>query len=92
MAADPSVLKRRIYNLAGLSFSAGELAAEIKKHVPDFECTFNPDFRQKIADTWPKSLNDSSNSEWGWSFKQTLPELVTKIFTDIAEAKKSQAK
>lgn len=45
MGADNSKLSRRIYNLAGLSFSAGELAEEIKKRIPDFECTFKPDFR-----------------------------------------------
>jgi hypothetical protein len=69
--------------LAGLSFSAGELAEEIKRHVPDFQCTFEPDFRQAIADTWPKRISEESSKDWGWNFTQTLPQLVDKVFADI---------
>jgi len=55
------------FNVAAMSFSAGELAAEIKKHIPEFECTFEPDYRQKIADTWPSSIDDSAaREEWDW--------------------------
>src|SRR5512136_709851 len=61
MEADPSKVKRHdSYNVAGMSFSAGELAAEIKKHIPEFKCDYKPDFRQKIADSWPMSLADSA--------------------------------
>ena len=83
---DNAKLTRRIYNLGGLSYSAGDLAREIKRHIPEFECTFKPDERQAIADTWPKVLNDSSNKDWGWNFTQTLPQLVDKIFADINAA------
>jgi len=76
--------------LAGLSFSAGELAAEIKRHVPDFECTFKPDFRQAIANTWPKTLNEESNKDWGWQFKQTLGQMTDKIFSDIKASKAAE--
>jgi nucleoside-diphosphate-sugar epimerase len=55
------------FNLAAMSFSAGELAAEIKKHIPEFECTYEPDSRQAIADSWPRSIDDSAaREEWGW--------------------------
>ena len=91
MGADEKKFTRRTYNLAGLSFSAGELAKEIKKHVPEFECTFKPDFRQAIADTWPKLCQEGCNKEWGWNFTQTLPQLVEKIFGDIKEAAKPKA-
>ncbi|MBN1433360.1 hypothetical protein JW921_01280, partial [Candidatus Fermentibacterales bacterium] len=50
-----------------LSFTAGELAASISAHVPGFEVTYEPDFRQAIADTWPSSVDDSAaREEWGW--------------------------
>jgi nucleoside-diphosphate-sugar epimerase len=68
MEADLSNLKHHAdYNLAAMSFSAGELAAEIKKHIPEFKCEYKPDFRQEIADSWPKSIDDSAaRKEWRW--------------------------
>jgi len=55
------------FNLSGMSFSAGELASEIQKHLEGFTVEYQPDYRQKIADTWPKSIDDSaSREEWGW--------------------------
>jgi nucleoside-diphosphate-sugar epimerase len=55
------------FNLGAMSFSAGELAAEIKKHIPKFEVVYEPDFRQAIADSWPRSVDDScARKEWGW--------------------------
>jgi nucleoside-diphosphate-sugar epimerase len=68
LEADPSKLKRHVYNVTGMSFSAGELASEIKNHIPEFKITYKPDFRQEIADSWPKSIDDSSaRQEWGWN-------------------------
>jgi len=68
MEADSANIKcRTSYNLAAISFSAGQLAAEIKKHVPGFRCEYKPDFRQKIADSWPMTIDDSvARREWGW--------------------------
>ena len=68
MQTDPSRVKRHdSYNVAGMSFSAGELAAEVRKHVPGFKCEYKPDFRQKIADSWPMSIDDSvARRDWGW--------------------------
>jgi nucleoside-diphosphate-sugar epimerase len=55
------------FNLASMTFSAGELAAAIKRHVPEFGCTYEPDFRQAIADSWPCSIDDTAaREEWGW--------------------------
>ena len=55
------------FNVGAMSFSAGELAAAIKKHIPEFTCAYQPDFRQQIADSWPMSLDDSAaREEWGW--------------------------
>jgi nucleoside-diphosphate-sugar epimerase len=68
MDADFSKLKHHSdFNVTAMSFSAGELAAEIKKHIPQLAVDYNPDFRQQIADSWPKSLDDSAaRKEWGW--------------------------
>jgi nucleoside-diphosphate-sugar epimerase len=55
------------FNVAAMSFTPGELAAEIRKHIPGFVCEYAPDFRQVIADSWPESVNDSAaREEWNW--------------------------
>ncbi len=55
------------FNVGALDFTAGELAEEIRKHIPGLRCTYLPDFRQEIADSWPDSLDDSvARDEWGW--------------------------
>jgi len=68
MEANADKIKTRTsYNINGMSFSAGEIAAEIKKYIPEFVCEYKPDFRQDIADSWPMSLDDSAaRKEWGW--------------------------
>lgn len=73
---------RSSYNLAAMSFTPTEIAAEIKKHIPDFNISYNPDFRQKIADSWPASIDDSSaRKDWGWSHKFDI-ESMTKDMLD----------
>ena len=65
------------FNLGAMSFTAGELAAEIKKHVPGFEVVYKPDFRQAIADSWPSSVDDScARQEWGWKPSYGLAEMT----------------
>ncbi len=65
------------FNVAAMSFSAGELAAEIRKHIPEFRITYEPDFRQAIADSWPCSLDDScAREEWGWKPDYDLQAMV----------------
>jgi nucleoside-diphosphate-sugar epimerase len=68
MEADGSKLIHHCdFNVASMSFSADELASEIKKHIPEFKCYYKPDFRQAIADSWPQSINDDcAKKEWGW--------------------------
>ncbi len=68
MDADIEALEHHAnFNVAAMSFTAGELAAEIRKHVPGFVCEYAPDFRQAIADSWPASIDDSAaRREWGW--------------------------
>jgi len=78
MEADFSRLKHHSdFNVTGMSFTAGELAAEIKKHIPEFTCTYEPDFRQEIADSWPNSLDDSAaREEWGWQPEYDLAAMT----------------
>lgn len=78
MEADPGgLLHAAEYNLASLSFSAGELAAEIRKHIPHLEVDYKPDFRQQIADSWPRTIDDSAaRAEWGWRPEYDLAAMV----------------
>ena len=78
MEADFSRLRHHCdFNLAGMSFSAGELVAEIKKHIPEFVCEYKPDFRQEIADSWPRTLDDTAaREEWGWSPSYDLASMT----------------
>ena len=87
METDLSELKHHAdFNLAGLSFSAGELAAEIKKHIPDFVCEFRPDFRQEIADSWPRTIDDSTaREEWGWEPEYDLATMVEDMLEKLGK-------
>jgi nucleoside-diphosphate-sugar epimerase len=93
MEADLSKIKRHDgYNVAGISFSAGELAAEIRKYIPEFRCEYKPDFRQAIADSWPMSIDDSvAHKEWGWKPKYDLAmmtkDMMEKLSKRFAEGK-----
>ena len=83
--ADFSSLKHHSnFNFAGISFSCEELAAEITKRIPEFKINYKPDFRQKIADSWPKSIDDSSSkNEWGWKPQFGLPEMVDDMLDNL---------
>ena len=76
----------RGYNIAAMSFSAGELAAEITKHLPDFRVTYSPDSRQAIADSWPRSIDDSvARKDWGWKEEHDLPSMVTDMLARLRD-------
>ena len=93
MESDPSQVKRHdCYNVTGVSFSVGELAAEIKKHIPNFECNYKPDYRQEIADSWPMSLVDrEARKDWGWEptygLSEMTKDMLTKLSKKFAEGK-----
>ncbi len=75
---------RTSYNLTALSFTAGELAAEVAKRVEGFTCDFAPDFRQAIADSWPDTVDDSAaRRDWGWSPDYDLPALVEVMLREM---------
>jgi nucleoside-diphosphate-sugar epimerase len=87
MEADLASLKHHSdFNVGSMSFSAGELAASIKKYVPDFEVTYEPDFRQAIADSWPRSLDDgAAREEWGWAPAYDLDAMTQDMLEKLRE-------
>ncbi len=88
MQADSSRLRYRIYNVTALSFSAEELAREIQKRVPGFRVEYKPDFRQCIADSWPRTIDDSpAREDWGWKPDYDLPKMVDAMLTALRKRK-----
>lgn len=87
MEADPKKLTiHNSYNVAAISFTAKELAAEINKIIP-VKVTYKPDHRQKIADSWPQSIDDSvARKEWGWKPEYTLSKM-TRVMIDNLKVK-----
>ena len=76
---------RGAYNLAGISFTPAQIAAELQKHIPNFTISYKPDFRQAIANSWPQSILDhEAKNDWGWSAKYTLSSLVANMLTNLA--------
>ncbi len=85
MEADPANLTlRSSYNVAGICFNPAELAAEIKKHIPEFEISYNPDFRQAIADSWPACIDDRvARRDWGLHYEYDLPKMTAVMLEEI---------
>ena len=85
MEADLSKLNvHSSYNVGGVSFSPKELANEICKHIPEFEITYNPDYRQNIAESWPQSIDDSvANEDWGWKHSYDLSKMTEIMLSEI---------
>lgn len=85
-APEEQIKIRSSYNLSAMSFTPKELAAEITKHYPDFTITYNPDFRQKIADSWPASIDDTSAREdWNWKNDYGIENMTTEMFKNLTE-------
>ena len=85
MESDGAIVPRHLgYNLAAISFSAGELVAEISKSVPGFRAGYSPDSRQKIADSWPMSIDDSeARRDWGWAHNFDLPLMTADMLSKL---------
>jgi nucleoside-diphosphate-sugar epimerase len=78
---------RSAYNLSGCSFTPAELAKNIQKHVPNFRITYSPDFRQQIADSWPKSIDDSyARNDWGWKEEFGTDKMVEVMLENVNPA------
>ena len=75
---------RSSYNLAGISFTPKQIAAEVSKHIPNFEMSYKPDFRQEIANSWPQSIDDSfAQKDWGWKTKYDLQKMTGDMMENL---------
>ena len=93
MEAPAEQMKTRMaYNLSAMSFSPKEIAAAIQKHIPDFTIDYAPDFRQAIADGWPKSIDDSTAREhWNWKPEFDLDKMTADMLMHLKEKMMQQA-
>lgn len=88
MEADSSKLKHRnAFNITAMSFEPSQIGAEIKKHIPSFEMSYNVDpIRQAIADSWPDSIDDSAaREEWGFNAEYDLASMTTDMLQKLKE-------
>jgi nucleoside-diphosphate-sugar epimerase len=85
MEAHGELIKiRSAYNLSGCSFTPKELADEIRKHIPEFQMSYQPDFRQEIADSWPNSIDDSqARKDWGWREEFSTAKLTEIMIENV---------
>ena len=75
---------RTSYNVSGVSFSPAGIAAEIKKHISEFEISYQPDYRQIIADSWPQSIDDNvARQDWGWKEEYDLEGLTNDMLRNL---------
>jgi len=83
-APEEKIKIRTSYNIAGMSFSPKEIAAEIKKHIPEFKITYKPDYRQQIANSWPQSIDDSvARNDWGWKEDYDLSAMTKDMLENL---------
>ncbi|MGV3529552.1 MAG: NAD-dependent epimerase/dehydratase family protein [Flavisolibacter sp.] len=77
---------RTSYNVAAISFSPEEIAAEIKKHMPEFTIDYKPDYRQGIAESWPQSIDDSvARRDWGWKPEFDLAAMTEDMLDNLSQ-------
>jgi nucleoside-diphosphate-sugar epimerase len=75
---------RTSYNLSSMSFSPEELSEEIRKYIPHFSIDYQPDYRQAIAESWPRSIDDSvARSDWGWSPEYNLSRMTEEMIENV---------
>jgi nucleoside-diphosphate-sugar epimerase len=75
---------RTSYNISAMSFSPEEIAAEIEKHIPGFNISYAPDYRQQIANSWPQSIDDSvARNDWKWKHEYDLPAMVKDMLENL---------
>jgi len=81
------ITTRTSYNIAAMSFSPAEIGIEIEKHIPGFKISYEPDYRQQIADSWPQSIDDTvARNDWGWNPAFDLSAMTTDMFANIRKS------
>ena len=79
-------LTRRVYNLAAISFTPGELFKNISKYIPESTISYKPDQRQQYADSWPMSIDDSiARRDWGWKHEFDMDSMTKTMISIISE-------
>ncbi|MFP9116952.1 L-threonine 3-dehydrogenase [Flavobacterium sp. RNTU_13] len=79
---------RSSYNLSAMDFTPKEITAAIQQQLPEFTISYEPDFRQKIADSWPQSIDDSSaRADWGWNHDFSLQSMTADMLAHLSELK-----
>jgi nucleoside-diphosphate-sugar epimerase len=75
---------RTSYNISGMSFSPSEIGAAIQLHLPEFKMSYQPDYRQAIADSWPQSIDDAvARKDWGWKEEYQLESMVAEMLKNV---------
>ena len=94
MSADKDAIKiRSSYNLSAISFTPKEVANAIKKHIPEFKITYAPDYRQNIANSWPKNINDSfARQDWKWKHQFNLADITNEMLKQLNKKYKATLK
>ena len=75
--ASPEQLHRHVYNVHAMCLTPGDIVQSIRKWIPDFQCYYQPDHRQKIAESWPHSIDDqNARRDWGWKPDYDLDQMT----------------
>jgi nucleoside-diphosphate-sugar epimerase len=83
-APSERITVRTSYNLGATSFTPAQMAGSIREHLPDFEISYEPDYRQQIANTWPESIDDSkAREDWGWQHRYELKDITAKMLAHL---------
>lgn len=86
-APEKNIKLRTSYNISGFSFTPDVLADAIRKHIPEFRISYDPDYRDGIAKSWPSSIDDSMAREhWGWKPDFTIDSMVEDMLVHLREA------